>query len=110
MGEIFDQLSFGLNQNRLLGGELGRIELDPIGSFLLPENRDRRMGDLYTKLLQDWNDASGGAIFMHFTHCSRWDEYGRFGTLEYLEQPRSQAPKYDALLRWMAQGPSRLGF
>jgi hypothetical protein len=66
-------------------------------------NRDPRMRDLYMKLLQDWNDASGGALFMHFTHCSRWDEYGRFGTLEYLEQPRSQAPKYDALLRWMAR-------
>jgi len=64
-------------------------------------NRDPRMGDLYMKFLQDWSDVSGGALMMHFTHCSRWDEYGRFGSLEYLEQPRSQAPRYDALLRWM---------
>jgi len=44
MGEILNQLSFGLNQNRMVGSKVWRIELDPIGSFLLPENRDQRMG------------------------------------------------------------------
>jgi hypothetical protein len=30
--------------------------------------------------------------------------YGRYGSLEYLDQPRSQAAKFDALMRWIEQG------
>ncbi len=69
-------------------------------------NRDPRMGSLTSRLLQDWSDASGGQLFLHFTHCSRWDQYGRFGSLEFLEQPRNQAPKYDALMRWIETDPN----
>jgi hypothetical protein len=83
---------------------LGRMQTDPaLNALYDAANRDPRMRDVYGRYLQDWSDVSGGQIFMHFTHCSRWDQYGRFGSLEYLGQPRSQAPKYDALLRWMGR-------
>jgi hypothetical protein len=82
----------------------GRYQDDrSINALFDAANRDPRMGELYMRFLQDWNDNSGGALMMHFTHCSRWDQYGRFGTLEWLEQTRTQAPKYDALLRWMGR-------
>ena len=66
-------------------------------------NRDPRMGPLYTSYLNDWNTLTGGALFMHLGSCAPIDHTGnaRFGTIEYLGQPRSTAPKYDALMRWI---------
>lgn len=66
-------------------------------------NRDARMGPLYTAYLNDWNTLTGGALFMHLGSCAPIDHSGnaRFGTIEYLGQPRSTAPKYDALMRWI---------
>ena len=61
-------------------------------------NRDPRMGPLYTKYLQDWSNEGGG-VFVHFTHCSRWDQYGRFGALEYLEQLKTSPVADDAVRR-----------
>jgi hypothetical protein len=54
------------------------------------------MGALYTQFLQGWRDQ-GGALLVHFVNCSGWGRYGRWGALEYLEQPRSESPKFDAL-------------
>jgi hypothetical protein len=40
---------------------------------------------------------------MHMGNCAAFDRggLGFFGSLEYLTQPRAEAPKYDALQRWM---------
>ena len=40
---------------------------------------------------------------MHFTNCGVYGTgaAGRFGSLEYMDQPRESAPKYDALQRWI---------
>jgi hypothetical protein len=70
-------------------------------------NRDPRMGSLYGQLLQQWSDATGGGLFLHLGHCGKYDQFGRFGSLEYLAQPRATAPKYDALQRWMEAGLPR---
>jgi hypothetical protein len=58
------------------------------------------MGALYARYLADWGDA-GGQLFMHFTNCAAYNRYGRFGSLEYQDQPREDAPKYDALQRYL---------
>lgn len=65
-------------------------------------NRDPRMGAVYRQWLQDWN-AAGGRLLMHFVNCGAYTAgpSGRFGTLEYMEQPRAEAPKYDALQSWI---------
>lgn len=63
-------------------------------------NRDSRMGALYTRYLNDWAEAGGG-LLMHFTHVSAMRKFGRWGALEYMLQPRAQAPKYDALQRFI---------
>src|SRR5258708_5381184 len=59
-------------------------------------NRDPRMGALYQRYLQNWAEAGGG-LFMHLLDCSNTPNMGNWGALEYLTQPRSQAPKYDVL-------------
>lgn len=66
-------------------------------------NRDARMGSLYSTYLNDWSTLTGGALFMHLGSCAPMDRgaSGRFGSIEYLGQPRSTAPKYDALMRWI---------
>ncbi len=63
-------------------------------------NRDPRMGRLYDRYLQDWVD-SGGGLFMQLLDCGPFSPHGRWGAKEYLAQPRSKAPKFDALQRFM---------
>ena len=59
-------------------------------------NRDPRMGDLYAAYLDGWKSA-GGQDFVHYVNCGAWSKWGRWGALEWIEQPRTDAPKYDAL-------------
>jgi hypothetical protein len=59
-------------------------------------NRDPRMGAIYSQYLAGWVEA-GGQLFVHYNNCERYGPYGRWGSLENLDQPREQAPKYDAL-------------
>lgn len=66
-------------------------------------NRDARMGALYARYLQDWSDA-GGRLLVHFMNCYPYRVPGRVGSLEYIDQPRAEAPKYDALQRWSEGG------
>lgn len=63
-------------------------------------NRDPRMGALYTRYLNDWAEAGGG-LFMHELDCGIFEGAGNWGALEYLTQPRAEAPKFDALQRFM---------
>jgi hypothetical protein len=63
-------------------------------------NRDPRFGALYSRYLQNWADVGGG-LFMHYTNCNGYGLLGRFGALEYINQPRAEAPKYDAIQRWL---------
>jgi hypothetical protein len=56
-----------------------------------------RIYDLYEDLITGFA-ADGGALFMHYSNISPNTKYGSFGALQYLGQPVSQAPKYQALL------------
>jgi hypothetical protein len=67
-------------------------------------NRDPRVGPLYTRYLQDWNAVTGGQVLVHFLDCEAFSVFGRYGSLEYLDQPRSQAPKFDSLMSWIEAG------
>ena len=61
-------------------------------------NRDQRFEALYSRYLQNWPEVGGG-LFMHDTNCNRYGLFGRFGSLENIDQPRAEAPKYDAIQR-----------
>jgi len=63
-------------------------------------NRDQCFGALYSRYLQNWSDVGGG-LFTHYTNCNRYGLFGRFGSLAYMDQPRAEAPKYDAIQRWL---------
>lgn len=87
-----------------LAGALGVENNDAINTLFDAANRDARMGTLYAKYLAAWK-AAGGTLFAHFVHCERQSKWGRWGALEYLEQPRQEAPKFDALQTFIETTP-----
>jgi len=68
-------------------------------------NSDPRMGGLYTTYLNAWR-SEGGEVFAHFTHVGANSKYGRWGSLEYQDQPRAEAPKFDALMSFIDANPA----
>jgi hypothetical protein len=70
-------------------------------ALFLAVNRDPAFGQLYSRYLQRWSDTTGGVLFNHYTNCLRYGPSAYFGSLEFINQPRAAAPKYDALQRWI---------
>jgi hypothetical protein len=78
---------------------------DPqVDTFFDAVNRDPRMKQTYLKYLALWK-AEGGQLYNHFVNSGNWTNFGRWGALEYVTQPRSQAPKYDAIQTFIEQNP-----
>jgi hypothetical protein len=70
--------------------------------------RDPAMKTLYTQFLNDWFNA-GGDLMMHFTDVQSYSETaGWFGSLEYVAQPRAEAPKYDGLMSFIENNRNRI--
>jgi hypothetical protein len=67
-------------------------------------NRDPRAKGLYLDYLASWR-ANGGELFVHFNDVSRFDKWGRWGALEYVAQPRHEAPKFDGIQTFIEQNP-----
>ncbi len=65
-------------------------------------NRDPQMGALYLDYLNGWRQH-GGQLFVHFNSVGRYGKFGSWGAKEY--QTQTSAPKYDALLRFIADNP-----
>jgi len=66
--------------------------------------RDPRIKQIYLEYLEGWKQ-NGGKLFVHFTDCFTPGKFGRWGALEYLEQPRAQAPKFDGLMTFIEKSP-----
>lgn len=64
-------------------------------------NRDPRMGAMYTQLLEGWK-AAGGELFMAFSSPRTCQWFGCWGLKEHIRQPRETAPKYQAVLDFIA--------
>jgi hypothetical protein len=59
-------------------------------------NRDPRMGDLYRKLLRNWQTETGD-VFVHIATISPTSQHGGWGLYEYMGQPLEHAPKAQAM-------------
>jgi hypothetical protein len=77
---------------------------DTISTLFDAANRDPRMGSLYATYLAGWK-AAGGGYFVHFANSGLYNKFGRWGSLEWIDQDRSQAPKYDALQTFITNNP-----
>lgn len=62
-------------------------------------NRDPRMGERYTQLLNAFK-ANGGKLFTLFTVPQSYHKFGTFGIKEHLNQERRAAPKYDKSMQF----------
>lgn len=83
----------------LVDWETRTVEEHP-NPLLYAANRDPRMGQMYSQYLNAW-DKAGGKTFVHFSAPRIYSWYGSWGAKEYITQPRSEAPKYDALLKYI---------
>lgn len=62
-------------------------------------NADKRMGEIYTKNLMDWQKA-GGDLFCTFNSMNEWSKWGSWGLLRNrLENPKD-SPKFNAVIQW----------
>ena len=84
-----------------VGGAEGNAALNALFDGF---NRDPRIRELYLDYLADWKRI-GGELFVHFNDVSRYTQWGRWGALEYVGQPRSEAPKFDAIMTFIEQNP-----
>jgi hypothetical protein len=73
-------------------------------NFFTALNRDPRMGECYTDLLDQWK-AAGGTLFMHFSDIVQPSKWGAWGALESVTETRS--PKYDALMNFIDRNQLR---
>lgn len=62
-------------------------------------NRDPRMGERYTQLLNGWKE-NGGKLFALYTLPQTFHTFGAFGIKENMAQKRSDAPKYDTAMQF----------
>jgi hypothetical protein len=82
---------------------LGNVINDAgITNLLITANRDPRMKDAYTRLLNDWLSA-GGDLFVNFQGIGAPGRYGSWGVLENALQPTS--PKFEALQDYITAHP-----
>jgi hypothetical protein len=68
---------------------------------LTATNRDPGMRQVIYDDLVNWNTAGGG-LFMYFSHTGVYGKWGSWGALEYQNQDRATAPKWQALLDYIA--------
>jgi hypothetical protein len=67
-------------------------------------NRDPRMYGLYTQYL-NMLQGQGVSLMNNFSYCASWSMWGSWGSLEYQDEPTNAAPKYAALVDWIAANP-----
>lgn len=73
---------------------------DALTALFVATNRSAGMASAYRTYLDRWREATGNALFMHFTDAGPYTQWGSWGALEYPEQ--SSSPKYDELVRFAA--------
>jgi len=83
-------------------GDLPQAEKQRLRALFKQANRDPRMKDNYLTLLNYWRslykDYNNVTLFTLYTSAQSYYDFGNWGIKEYLNQPRSTAPKFDAVM------------
>lgn len=85
-------------------GVLGAQNDDALTTLFGAFNKDPRIKEMYANYLAGWKQA-GGELFVHFNDVSTFSKWGGWGALEYVSQPRANAPKFDAVQSFIEQNP-----
>ncbi len=67
-------------------------------------NRSPLMRPVYAHYFDAWK-AAGGKLFVYYAAPGKYTKWGSWGIAETLSQPRSQAPKLDAVLTFIEENP-----
>ena len=87
-----------------MSGIRGAEGIAELNSLFYAFNRDARMKQLYLDYLASWKQGRG-ELFMHYQDVSKFNQWGSWGALEYVGQPRSTAPKFDGIQTFIEQNP-----
>lgn len=68
-------------------------------------NRAPRMKQIYAKYLDAWRD-NGGELMLLLSYVQFYGRHGYWGMFERQDQPRAQAPKFDAVMEFMTRSPA----
>jgi len=79
-----------------------QTENNQLNKLFASANKDPRMGKLYGELLTTWK-SSGGTLFNMFNMPQTWHRWGSWGIKSHLNQPREEAIKYDASMKFQEE-------
>lgn len=107
-GNVATAAKYGLPVDAYEGGQhylwqdWEQVKNEPhVRDFLAKANRDPRMKTLYTRYLQGMENA-GTRLFVHCCSLAQNPAHsGTWGMKEYQQEPRSQAPKFDAIMSFI---------
>lgn len=69
--------------------------------FYIGANRAWPMTQMYTELLNSWNQITRGSLFTTFSSPRTYQAYGSWGIKEHINQPANKAPKYLAIKKFL---------
>ncbi|ERN42759.1 hypothetical protein KR51_00006080 [Rubidibacter lacunae KORDI 51-2] len=88
--------------NSHVAGYQGVQNNEELTRFFIELHRRPEFYDLYTQLLETWQDSDGvRTLFMNFSSIGTPTKYGSWGVLESVEQTSS--PRYSALVDFIAR-------
>lgn len=100
-----DNLALAKQYNkRLIAYEAGQHWTGSDVDTLTKLQRDPRMGAAYTQYLRNW-DKDVGDLMVLFNDVGVISRYGAWGLKEYVSQPDAEAPKYRAVMDFIAALP-----
>lgn len=70
-----------------------------LNKLFFEANADKRMGEVYTKNLMDWQKA-GGDLFCTFNSVNEWNKWGYWGLLRNRFENPKDSPKFSAVIQW----------
>jgi hypothetical protein len=75
-------------------------DYNDLTDLFIDANRDMGMRDIYADDMRRWA-ASGGGLFVSFSHISNYSKHGSWGLLEAQDQDTNTAPKWLGLMDWV---------
>ena len=82
-----------------LVGLWGANDSDELNNILISANRTERMGEIYERYFQAWEDV-GGNLACHFSSTGKWTKWGSWGLIEYADETPETSPKLRATLKF----------
>lgn len=100
--ELADQYDLALvsyEAGQHLVGVGGANDDEDLNDVMISANRSERMGKIYEKYFQAWEDI-GGTAMCHFSSVGRWSKWGSWGLIEYADETPKDSSKYRVTLEW----------